>query len=224
MGIMQKKTQSVSIKMGSQKIKIEVTSTTTSNQAIESVLTRCKIDKKLARTYALFESINGIERQLHSNETSITKTNEYSVRKCLATKHTISQSRVEKCFRKLNETPETLEKQNYMNMIINNQAELEKQTQQLKELSNSSSSKLCNQHYDQLAANLANNKLADNINFLQFLYYKLKKQNSNSSVESNDNIKHDYEQLLDSCGNSSDEESESSTRTSTSSLVLESFV
>lgn len=230
MGIMQRKTQSVSIKMGSQKLKIEVTSTTTSLQVIESVLNRCKIDKKLAKTYGLFESISGIERQLHNTQTSISKDIEYSVRKCLATKHIISQSRVEKYYRKLSESPESTEKQNYLDLIMNNQAELEKQTEQLKELassSSSSSSKMCNQHYDQLAANLANNKLANNINFLQFLYFKLKKQNSNGSVEFTENMNHDYEQLLNSCGNSSDEEtcsSNGSSRTSASSICLESLV
>ena len=145
-------------------------------------------------------------------------------------------------------------KREYLKKIIQNEKEIKKQSEQLLQieamLSNLNvvksteqevkpleqevvpvpvkptkpDSKLCSFHHNNLVSNL-NEKLSDNINFLQFLYYKLKKQNIMQQNKS-----FSYEKLIDnSCGNSSsgeDNYDSNSNRTSrsTSSSTLESLV
>ena len=61
----------VCVRMGSNKIQINVPRQQTSltcSQVIEIALERCKLDKSLVRTYAIFESVCGIEKKLHRSE------------------------------------------------------------------------------------------------------------------------------------------------------------
>ncbi len=228
--------QKVSVKMGSRQYKIEVsTGNTKCSDLIESVLQKSKIDRKLASTYTVYESVSGIERQMQSSENVIKSPQskssiEFTVRKCMAVKKAVpssdQQAKIKKYYEKLNQkstsslkvsdVPFSAEKDNYMEIILKNEVELEKQAKKLQEFGSTSS--LCNKHCNQLESNLANSKLVDNINFLQFLYYKLKNQNEETS------------RLIDnnSCGNSVADDAEfeysSSCYSSSSSLRYESLV
>lgn len=225
--------QKVSVKMGSRQFKIAVnTGNTKCSDLIANILDKSKIDRKLASTYSIYESVSGVERQMNNNENVLQArtqmTVEFIIRKCVVVnkKNVPSceqHAKIKKYYEKINQksqlkvsdVPLSAEKQNYMEIILKNEAELEKQSQKLKEFGSKSS--LCNKHYDQLQSNMAGNKLADNINFLQFLYYKLKNQN-------------DCDRLIDnnSCGNSSAEEDSdidsSSCFSSSSNLRYESLV
>lgn len=216
-------TNKVTVQMGSRQLKVEINSLTTSQHLIEIVLCKCKIDKKIAKSYAVFENISNIERQLHSNET-VLKTNnknvKFIVRKYSQTKKQLPdccQDKIKQYYRRLNKKTDQStvkviddsEKQNYMQIILKNERELEEQIIKLQELENSSE-QMCDINDNQLTARLATQKL-DNINFLQFLYYKLKKQSLSSSDFQYETSSSDYVKLIDnnSCGNSSDEETAS---------------
>ena len=214
----------VSVKMGSRQFKIEVNKATKCQEFISNVLQRVKVDQKLATSYAVFESIAGIERQLHSADNVIQtekvdrKIVQYIIRKYAQT--TLPQcndKRIKQIYMKMHEKSQRV---NELKVVDDCDMKRSKTKQ----------NPLCNQHYDQLTASLANNKLADNINFLQFLYFKLKKQNLEILSESGNEVaSSDCKLLIDnnSCGNSSDEEgygSGSSCHTSSSNLRCESLV
>jgi hypothetical protein len=127
-------------------------------------------------------------------------------------------------------------KQEYITKTIQNEQELKKQSEQLLKIQSlienlekaqtfeevqsikAQSKKLCSFHQASVANNL-HEKISVNINFLQFLYYKLKKQNSHNNS---------YKKLIDtSCLNNSfgedNYDSSRSSRTSSTS-TLESLV
>ncbi len=161
------------------------------------------------------------------------------------------QQMIKKCYAKINSQPSDVKsKREYLKKIIHNEQEIKKQSEQLLQIEAMISklnvtpikseekqqvvpvqvkqikpnSKLCSYHHNNLVNNL-NEKLSDNINFLQFLYYKLKKQNI-----AQQNKSFSYEKLIDnSCGNSSSGEDNydyNSNRTSrnASTSTLESLV
>ena len=233
----------VPVKMGSNKMLISLAknNTITCRQFIELVLEKCKMDKSLCRTYAIFESNNGIEKKLHSNqsllETYDIKTSELVIRRYFKTEKKVVQSQklndeqrqkmIKKCYQKLNQGIQTQSaqphlatiEQEYLKEIIQNDYVLKRQNKQLSKVEQS-----INDHVNKVSekVQIVNQeaKITNNINVLQFLYCKLKK-NSSKNMKS-------YKRLADndSCGNSSDEESSSNgSQRSTSSLhALESLV
>lgn len=269
----------VPVKMGSHKLVIDLESSSdmTTVQFIELVLKKCKLTSN-EKTYSVFESVNGVEKMLKSNEIvtdvwkywlnqSVPYSVQFIVRKCVSVEKklaAISESEkrkqmIKKCYKKINsdktnQSPkqdkhELKSKRDYLKKIVENEEQLKKQSEQLlqieallqkltaeankqieqsvpqKETSKQSNkpNKLCSYHQNSLINNL-NEKFSDNINFLQFLYLKLKKQNSSQ------NKSFSYEKLIDnnSCGNSSagedyDSSSNRSSRT-TSTSTLESLV
>lgn len=270
----------IPVKMGSHKLVIDLESNCemTSVQFVELVLKKCKLtsNEKLTKTYSVFESVNGVEKMLKSNEIitdvwkywikqSVQHSVQFIVRKCVSvekklTATTESDKRkkmIKKCYKKINsETSSELiqdkrdikTKREFLKKIVENEQELKKQADQLLQiealLQNLTSTankqiqdvvvakettkpvvksnKMCSYHQSNLINNL-NEKLSDNVNFLQFLYLKLKKQGSSQ------NKSFSYEKLIDnSCGNSSggedyDSASNRSSRT-TSTSTLESLV
>ncbi len=223
----------IPVQMGSNKIQIELTSDSiiTCKQFISIVLDRCNIDAKLARTYAIFESDNGIEKRLHScqqlleifTESQAKKSVFFVVRKYFVAEKRIVQNMdsikhkemVKKCFKKMKtqgieESNENCQSQRRMHLSSIEKEYLKRAAKDQKSNKKQSVAQVikvvkpvqCEPVFQQEA------NLAANINILQFLYGKLKKQNIQQSSR---NANGSYEKLIDndSCGNSSDEESSS---------------
>ena len=224
----------VPVKMGSNKMTINIAngSTMTCRDFISNVLERCKLDKQLARNYAIFELNNGIENKLHSKQEMLqvySKTSHFIVRKYMRTEKKVvekvsseqHQRMVKKCYKKMNQNIEIQAsnrphlasiEQEYLKQMpktINKRInKLEKRISTVQEI------KSVEKPIEEQTA-----KLANNINILQFLYCKLKKHNGitlSHSHQSNSS----YERLVgnESCGNSSDEDDCSIGNCSTSSL------
>ncbi len=196
----------VTVKMGSRNIILDISnnSSITSFQLIRKCLKHCNINTDLARTYALFECISGIETHLHS--TQIVQTTlpgvKFTIRKykCETRKQqTLVVDNINRyAYKKLKELNSELrvvddsEKINYLNIIMNNEKKLEKQINYLEKLD-----MMDNQ--DKLSDGFKNN------GFLQFLYCKLKREVSGTDVGY---YSSDYEKLIDSCGNSQVDDNE----------------
>lgn len=213
----------VPVKMGSHKMTISIAndSSMTCRDLISNVLERCKLDKQLSRTYAIFESNNGIEKKLHSKQEilqvySQNSKTQFIVRKYMKTEKRVvekvsseqHQRMVKKCFKKMNQNIElqsqdrpylTSIEQEYLKQMpktINKRiTKLEKRISTAQEI------KIEKPIEEQTA------KIANNINILQFLYCKLKKHNG-ISLNNHHQSNSSYERLVDneSCGNSTDED------------------
>ena len=110
---------SVPVKMGSHRMTIDIEASVkclTCEQFIEIVLRRCRLNgsQNLAKTYAMFESVNGVERLVNASESvpslcakwSSTKMPEFVIRKFLPVEKklasaAISQTSVKKYYKKL---------------------------------------------------------------------------------------------------------------------------
>ena len=217
------------VRMGSRKMVLEFAASEKEIKAIavvELALQRCKMDKKLAATYDLYESRFGVESLLTKKITNLADNqSEFIIRKRVFNENRLNGDVLKKCYKKLkhSQQQEDMVKQNYVDLIVQNELELRRQ-HDLLEQDNfvNPQAKMCHFHHEQLVNTLANNKLVDNINFLQFLYYKLKKQNATNTDQLQSN--NDYARLID-C-NSGDEDSLSfnSRRSSSSIGTLESLV
>ena len=220
----------IPVKMGSRRLNIEINSKSTikSEQFIELVLKKCKLNEKLTRTYSVFESVNGVERLLTTNdnicdlwkywstESSKKQTIEFIIRKCFKIENKIKvnnekrQQMIKKCYLKMNADQA---KQDLFTQIIQNEQQLKKQSEKL-------------QQVEQIIANLNQQQkqkeeptiksLLKNVNFLQFLNYKLKNSTQQNRVFS-------YEKLTDHSfceeeSNSDCEDNYDLKRTSTSTL------
>ena len=219
----------IMVRMGSRKIVLEFAASEKEIKAIvvvELALQRCKMDKKLAGTYDLYESRCGVESLLTNSITNTTgNQSEFIIRKRVLNENRLNGDMLKKCYKKLKQSQQQEEqvKQNYVDLIVQNEIEIRRQQEQLEQDNFvNPQAKMCHFHHEQLVNTLANNKLVDNINFLQFLYYKLKKQNAVNTGELQSNS--DYARLID-C-NSGDEDSLSfdSRRSSSSIGTLESLV
>lgn len=195
----------IPVKMGSRKLTLEIDSRTTikSEQFIELALKKCKLNDNLTRTYSLFENVSGVERLITTNdnicdlwkywstESSKKQTIEFIIRKCFTIEKKVKvnnekrQQMIKKCYEKMN-ADQT--KQDLFTQIIQNEQQLKRQSEKL-------------QQVEQIIANLKQQQnqkeeptiksLLKNVNFLQFLNFKLKNPTQQNRANS-------YEKLTES--------------------------
>ena len=215
----------IPVRMGSNKMVIRLSQSDpiTCRRFVELVLARCHMDARpLAHTYALFESLNGVESRLRSKRALLqahTPTAQLIVRKYasgserhLAT--TIGneqhQRLVKKCYKKLNQA--SLVELPASNKVHLTSLEHEYLSQKPSCAAEKLPAEIGDSKEDRHGV-----KMARNVSILQSLYSKLRKSNSVGQRH----FGAAYERLVeaDSCGNSSDEEvSSNGSRISTASL------
>ena len=233
----------VCVRMGSNKIQINVPRQQTSltcSQVIEIALERCKLDKSLVRTYAIFESVCGIEKKLHRSEDFILicqkssesqEKTQFIIRKYLssekrvcnkltATNNEHRNQMIRKCYKIINSNVAVeshMLSQNVQKRFNNFEQKSESH------LAISTTDDMMSAQSTKVGPVDAQSKISNNTNFLQSLYAKLKKQNVSytSSIHNYHQRNVTYERLMDndSCGDSSgDDECSNGSRRSTSSL------
>lgn len=225
----------IPVKMGSRRLSLEMDSKSTikSEHFIELALKKCKLNDKLTRTYAVFESVSGIERLLTSDDNicdlwrvysiESRKQTEFIIRKCLPVEQKLTSKTmvtnekrtrmIKKCYEQINQQQT---KQDLFAKIVQNEQELHKQAEKLQQVEQL----LANLNQKQQQATTKPMKTIkkrflneNNVNFLQFLNHKIKKQTTNQNKS--------YEKLIENscCEESSDsEENYDLKRTSTSTL------
>ena len=241
--IIQSVMNQVCVRMGSNKIQINVPrhqATLTCSQVIEIALERCKLDKSLVRTYAIFESVCGIERKLHRSENFILvcrqssesqEKTQFIIRKYLSSEKRVcnkltatnSEHRkqmIRKCYKKMNSNVAV-----ETNMLSPNVQKRFDSFEQKNEshLAITTADDMISAKSTNVKSVDVESKISNNTNFLQCLYAKLKKQNVSyaSSIHHYHQRNASYERLMenDSCGESSgDDECSNGSHRSTSSL------
>lgn len=227
----------IPVKIGSNSFKInlnEYQKSVSSRQFVQMALEKCKI-KCSPSSYAVFEDFKGIERLLNEKENIIALWQQWRKEKnfeklnvrlvirkiCKVEKKILNKDlplndtiKIKSCYRKnkiINGEVTSASKKRMSNGSALNNSKRSKIIEVVEEKQpvkrSASDAKMCQYKKEQLETQI-DEKMTHNVNFLQFLYYKLREQNIK-----NRNYRHLNNESMNKSGSQN-----SSTRTSTSSL------